>query len=148
MSSASATICGPSTPTTSTTRTAASERRRARSGACRSAYGPKTAKSFIVSSSADVILTRAPPMPQPASLAIEEGVIDVLKNVSRRPIEPTLASDLVADLGFDSLQVLEVIAELEDRFDISIPLNDVPTTRTVAQVVAQVAGLVAERSNA
>ncbi len=87
-------------------------------------------------------------MPQPASVAIEEGVIDVLKNVSRRPIQPTLASDLVADLGFDSLQVLEVIAELEDRFDISIPLNDVPTTRTVGQVVAQVAGLVAARSNA
>ncbi len=87
-------------------------------------------------------------MPQPASVAIEEGVIDVLKNVSRRPIEPTRASDLVADLGFDSLQVLEVIAELEDRFDISIPLNDVPTTRTVEQVVAQVASLVAARSNA
>ena len=81
-------------------------------------------------------------MPQPASAPIEDGVIDVLKNVSRRPIEPTLDSDLVADLGFDSLQVLEVIAELEDRFDISIPLNDVPATRTVAQVVAQVARLV------
>ena len=66
----------------------------------------------------------------------------MLKNVSRRPIEPTLASDLVADLGFDSLQVLEVIAELEDRFDISIPLNDVPSTRTVAHVVAQVTRLV------
>ena len=86
-------------------------------------------------------------MSQPASAQIEEGVIDVLKNVSRRPIEPTLASDLVADLGFDSLQVLEVIAELEDRFDISIPLNDVPATRTVAQVVAQMAQLVEERSN-
>jgi len=85
-------------------------------------------------------------MPQPASVFIEEGVIDVLKNVSRRPIEPTLASDLIADLGFDSLQVLEVVAELEDRFDISIPLNDVPTTRTVGQVVAQVAALVAQRS--
>ena len=70
-------------------------------------------------------------MPQPASAPIEEGVLDVLKNVSRRPIEPTLTSDLVADLGFDSLQILEVIAELEDRFDISIPLNDVPATRTV-----------------
>lgn len=77
---------------------------------------------------------------------IEEGVIDVLRTVSRRPIEPTLTSDLVADLGFDSLQVLEVIAELEDRFDISIPLNDVPATRTVAQVVAQVAELVANGS--
>jgi acyl carrier protein len=83
-------------------------------------------------------------MPQPASAQIAEGVIDVLKNVSRRPIAPTLASDLVADLGFDSLQVLEVIAELEDRFDISIPLNDVPVTRTVAHVVAQVARLVEE----
>ena len=87
-------------------------------------------------------------MIHPASFNIEEGVIDVLKRVSRRPIEPTLSSDLVADLGFDSLQVLEVVAELEDRFDISIPLNDVPTTRTVGQVVTQVARLVVERSNA
>ena len=73
---------------------------------------------------------------------IETGVFEVLKNVSRRPINPTPTSDLVADLGFDSLQILEVVAELEDRFDISIPLNDVPAARTVAQVVAQVAALV------
>lgn len=85
-------------------------------------------------------------MPEPATAHIEKGVIDVLKNVSRRPIEPVLESDLVADLGFDSLQVLEVIAELEDRFDISIPLNDVPASRNVAQVVAQVAQLLGERA--
>jgi acyl carrier protein len=85
-------------------------------------------------------------MSQPAPALIEDSVLDVLRNVSRRPIEPSLASDLVADLGFDSLQILEVIAELEDRFDISIPLNDVPSTRTVAQVVAQVARLVEEQS--
>jgi acyl carrier protein len=87
-------------------------------------------------------------MPLPASVPIQDGVIDVLKTVSRRPIEPTLESDLIADLGFDSLQVLEVIAELEDRFDIAIPLNDVPSTRTVAQVVAQVTALVAARPTA
>jgi acyl carrier protein len=87
-------------------------------------------------------------MASPASTPIADGVLDVLKRVSRRPIEPTLDSDLVADLGFDSLQVLELIAELEDRFDISIPLNDVPATRTVAQVVAQVARLVDERTHA
>ena len=77
---------------------------------------------------------------------IEDGVMHVLKTVSRRPIEPTLASDLVTDLGFDSLQVLEVIAELEDRFDVSIPLNDVPAARTVVQVVAQVTALVEGRA--
>jgi len=85
---------------------------------------------------------------QPPSGSIEHGVVDVLKQVSRRPIEPTLESDLVTDLGFDSLQVLELIAELEDRFDVSIPLNDVPATRTVAQVVAQVTLLVAQQPQA
>jgi len=85
---------------------------------------------------------------QPPSGSIEHGVVDVLKQVSRRPIEPTLESDLVTDLGFDSLQVLELIAELEDRFDVSIPLNDVPATRTVAQVVAQVTQLVAQQPQA
>jgi acyl carrier protein len=85
-------------------------------------------------------------MSEPALARVEAGVIEVLKNVSRRPITPTLDSDLIADLGFDSLQVLEVIAELEDRFDISIPLNDVPATRTVAQVVAQVEQLVGTRA--
>jgi acyl carrier protein len=85
-------------------------------------------------------------MPGPASIRIEDGVLDALKNVSRRPIEPMLDHDLVADLGFDSLQVLELVAELEDRFDISIPLDNVPATRTVAQVVAQVGRLVDERT--
>ena len=85
-------------------------------------------------------------MPGPASIRIEDGVLDVLKNVSRRPIEPTPDSDLVADLGVESLQVLELVAELEDRFDISIPLDHVPATRTVAQVVAQVVRLVDERA--
>ena len=85
-------------------------------------------------------------MPETASSRIETGVIEVLKRVSRRPIEPTLSSDLVADLGFDSLQVLELVAELEDTFDISIPLNDVPSTRTVGQVVARVTALVDERA--
>jgi acyl carrier protein len=86
-------------------------------------------------------------MPQPPSAQIEAGVIEVLKTVSRLPIQPTLESDLVVDLGFDSLRVLEAIAELEDRFDVSIPLNDLPSTRTVAQVVAQVAVLVDGRAN-
>ena len=87
-------------------------------------------------------------MSGPASMRIEDGVIDALKNVSRRPIAPALEHDLVADLGFDSLQVLELVAELEDRFDISIPLDTVPATRTVAQVIAQVIRLVDERPRA
>jgi acyl carrier protein len=87
-------------------------------------------------------------MTKPVPAQIEAGVIAVIKTLSSRPIEPTLASDLIVDLGFDSVRVLEVIAELEDRFDVSIPLNDLPLTRTVAQVVALVAALVDGRVNA
>ena len=84
------------------------------------------------------ILSRCHRMASSSSTDIARGVIEVLKNVSRRPIEPTLDSDLAADLGFDSLQILEIVAELEDRFDISISLNDVPAARTVSQVAALV----------
>ena len=65
---------------------------------------------------------------------LEAEIIAIVKRVSRRPIEPTGTSDLVLDLGFDSLLVFELIAELEDRFDVSIPLNDIETIRTIAQV--------------
>ena len=85
-------------------------------------------------------------MSQPDSADLAAAVIDVLKNVSRRPIEPALDHELVADLGFDSLQVFEVVSELEDRFGITIPEEDVPATRTVGQVVERVARLIAARS--
>ncbi len=79
---------------------------------------------------------------------VEAGVIDALKNVSRRPIQPTSADDLIADLGFDSLQVLELVAELEDRFDITIPVAPAPAIRTVAEVIAAVSAIVATRTGA
>jgi acyl carrier protein len=76
---------------------------------------------------------------------VADTVLAIVRDVSRRPVEPTLASDLVADLAFDSLQVMETIAELEDRFEISIPAEDVPAARTVAQVVARVEALIDAR---
>jgi acyl carrier protein len=84
-------------------------------------------------------------MTPPPSPPVAEAVVEILKDVSRRPIEPTPASDLIADLGFDSLQVMETIAGLEDRFDISIPAEDVPNVRTVAQVVSSVEALLEAR---
>jgi acyl carrier protein len=74
-------------------------------------------------------------------------VVEILKDVSRRPIEPTLESDLIADLGFDSLQVMETIAALEERFDIAVPADRVQDVRTVAQVIAQIGALVEGRAS-
>lgn len=43
-------------------------------------------------------------------------------------------SVLGAELGLSSLRTLELVAELEDRLDISLPLNALPGIRTVAEL--------------
>ena len=85
-------------------------------------------------------------MAGPGISDIEAGVVEAVTKISRRPVVPAPAHDLVADLGFDSLEVLELVAELEDRFSITVPEDQIPASRTVAEVTAQVARLVAERT--
>jgi acyl carrier protein len=51
-------------------------------------------------------------------------------------------SDFVADLGFDSLKVMKLLEKVEDRYDVSIPLNILPDIQTVKDFVAQLEKLV------
>lgn len=81
-------------------------------------------------------------MANPTAESIERDIIDILKRLSRRPVDPTASSELMADLGFDSLQVLELVGEIEDRFNIAVPLNSLTHIRTVGQIAAEVQQLV------
>ena len=47
-------------------------------------------------------------------------------------------TDLVADLGLDSLKVMKIVESVEDSFDISIPLNVLPDVRTVKDFVLKI----------
>jgi acyl carrier protein len=40
-------------------------------------------------------------------------------------------TELVADIGLSSLEVMEFVEKIEDRFDISIPLNILPDVYTL-----------------
>ncbi len=77
--------------------------------------------------------------------ALERDIMDMLRRISRLPVEPTLDSELLADLGFDSLLVLELVGEIEEQFAITVPLDDLNRIRTVRQVLAEVRGLVSAR---
>jgi acyl carrier protein len=46
-------------------------------------------------------------------------------------------TDFVADLGFDSLKVMKLLEKVEDRYDISIPLNVLPDIQTIKDFVMQ-----------
>lgn len=52
----------------------------------------------------------------------------------------------LADLGVDSLMMLELIFEFEDRFGIKLP-NDLKTPNTVAEMVALMDRLIAEQKS-
>ncbi len=59
-----------------------------------------------------------------------------------RPLAPegrdiAAGTDLVSDLEFDSLKVMNLIEQVEDRFDISVPLNILPDIRTVNDFTVQ-----------
>ena len=53
-----------------------------------------------------------------------------------RPI--TLETDMARDLNLDSLTVMDLMMELEEKYDISIPLNLVPEIRSVADLAATI----------
>src|SRR5262245_10637581 len=77
---------------------------------------------------------------------LEADLLACVKRVSPRPQEATLRSDLVKDLGFDSLLRLELIAELEDQFDIVIPLNDTEAITELTAVRDHLKALIASQA--
>ena len=54
------------------------------------------------------------------------------------PDEVTLDTDLVKDLGADSLDLVDVVMSLEDVFDKEIPDEDVENIKTVGDIVSYI----------
>jgi acyl carrier protein len=79
---------------------------------------------------------------------VADRITVVLERVRKESLEPTPDSTMVADLGFDSLTLLEVVAELEDEFGIYFPLNEVPALTTFGKVVDRVTVLLQEQARA
>ncbi len=48
------------------------------------------------------------------------------------------SSHLVGDLGIDSLGVMEILADVEDKFELKIPDNALQQVETVADVSAYI----------
>jgi acyl carrier protein len=54
-------------------------------------------------------------------------------------------TELMSDLGLDSMKVMQLLLETEERFDISIPLNIIPNVRTVGDFARQIEQLTEQR---
>jgi acyl carrier protein len=62
------------------------------------------------------------------------------ETVLGRPVRLTDDTDIARDLAVDSLALMNIVMELEDRFDLSIPLDRL----AVVETIGDLSGLVNE----
>ncbi len=68
--------------------------------------------------------------------SIEERLKEIIiKQFGEGEKTVTLETSFVNDLGADSLDIVELVMELEDEFDVSIPDEDAEKIQTVGDAV-------------
>ena len=76
-------------------------------------------------------------------LTVENDSVTEIYEVREAPI--TGETVISKDLTIDSLAVMDMVMELEDRFDVSIPMNVVAEIHTVDQLADTILDLRAKR---
>lgn len=72
---------------------------------------------------------------------VKSELISLLKRFTNTDMEITESLHIMNDLDLDSVRVMELMMELEDHFDISIPLNSLPDVNTVADLTSEISKL-------
>ena len=62
-------------------------------------------------------------------------ICTLLEPLNQKGVKLTREVDLVADLEVDSVSVLDIVMDIEDYYDISIPVNTISETKTIGQLV-------------
>lgn len=58
------------------------------------------------------------------------------ETVLGRPVRVASDTDIARDLAIDSLALMNIVMELEDKFDLSIPLDRMAVIQTVGELGA------------
>ena len=67
---------------------------------------------------------------------MEDKIISLIaEKLGKKKTEITLKTNLVEDLGADSLDVVELVMAFEDEFGVSLPDEDVSKMKTVKDII-------------
>ena len=73
---------------------------------------------------------------------MEEKIISLIaEKLGKKKEQITLKTNLVEDLGADSLDVVELIMAFEDEFGISLPDEDAAKMKCVGDIVSYIKNL-------
>ncbi|RAK52785.1 acyl carrier protein [Phenylobacterium deserti] len=70
-----------------------------------------------------------------ADLTVRE-IARAAETVLGQPVVLTPATDIARDLAVDSLALMNIVMELEDKFDLSIPLDRMALVQTVGDLAS------------
>ena len=62
-------------------------------------------------------------------------ICSLLEPLNLKGVKLTRDTDLIADLEIDSVSVLDIVMDIEDNYDLSIPVNMISETRTIGELV-------------
>lgn len=65
---------------------------------------------------------------------ILDQLFDLIHPHSEQPIVLSEQTRIMDDVGLDSMAVMELVMQIEDRFDISVPLNILPDVNTIGEL--------------
>jgi acyl carrier protein len=69
---------------------------------------------------------------------MRDEIATIFEQVLGRPVAIGDDTDIVEDLGMDSLGVMNFVMAIEDFYDLSIPLDRVAQIQTVADLIRAV----------
>ena len=72
------------------------------------------------------------------STALKDQIFGLIDPFNKKGVALTDATTFAGDLEWDSLTVMDFVAEVEDTFDIIISMNQQAEIETVGQLVAAV----------
>ena len=73
--------------------------------------------------------------------AIFARILDLIAPLNKKGVALAETTTFSGDLEMDSLTVMDLVANIEDEWDIVLPLNMLPELETIGQVADAVAKL-------
>lgn len=77
---------------------------------------------------------------------ILQALYELLERLPTKDVSLNEQTNLVADMGMDSINMMELLQEIEDRFDVIVPLNAMADVSTVQDLANEVNRLVGGKS--
>ena len=62
-------------------------------------------------------------------------ICSLIEPLNEKGVALSRETDLIADLEVDSVAVLDMVMDIEDFYDISIPVNTISETKTIGELV-------------